>query len=96
MTPRASAQVAPWYPHNTLLSSILIPGTPSSAGYSFLLVSLLGSLSPQYSSPQGSVLCPLSTLSPHPVGAAWPYAVQPPPGCSSYCQATAGQRLSLD
>lgn len=80
--PPASAQVVPWYPHNTLFSSILIPGTPISVGSPFLLVSPLGSLSSQYSNPR-------------PVGAAWPHAVQPPPGCSSYCQATVGQRLSL-
>lgn len=82
--PPASARVVPWHPHSTLLCSILIPGTPSSVGSPFLLVSLLGSL------------CPVSTLSSCAVRAAWPHTVQPPPGCSSYCQATVGQRLSLD
>ena len=82
--PPASARVVPWHPHSTLLCSILIPGTPSSVGSPFLLVSLLGSL------------CPVSTLSSCPVRAAWPHTVQPPLGCSSYCQATVGQRLSLD
>lgn len=46
-------------------------------------MSLLGSLSPQDSSP-------------HPVGAAWPHGVPPPLGCSSYYQARVGQRLSPD